>query len=197
MFTLPADISPEFAPTAQTLWVVWGKAPDYQVETGWSKPVYMVWALASAGIEGLEQIKKSMGSEFLATAPFEQVSAAKALLDQASPSRLATLWPTWLPRIPSASFFLRSTPSGDMDWGFGPTGAQQTSETGEAVVEGHIRDFMDMHATGARILEQACYKDILSDVRPVSPGHPEDWFAVMKCPEHVIPMRIMMASWHD
>jgi hypothetical protein len=84
MTTLPDDISLEFAPTPQTLWAVWGKAPDYQVETDWSEPVYVIWVLASAGAEGLAQIKKGMATEFLAASFFEQISAAKTLLNQSS-----------------------------------------------------------------------------------------------------------------
>lgn len=194
MNPLPSDISADFAPTAQTLWAIWGKAPDYQVESGWSEPVYQLWTLSAPGAAGLAEIKASMPTQFLAAVPMEQLANAKALLDASESSKIGALWPSWLPKIKSASFFLRKAGEQGLDMGFGQAG---DANGNEVVLEGRIRDFLDLYSEGERILREKDYTAILDDRRPVEPGHPEDWLEYMKSPEHYGMVREFAESPHD
>lgn len=197
MVPLPADISPDFAPTPQTLWAVWAQAPDYQVETRWSDAVYQVWLLASAGPSGLEEVKRQFPSEFLAATPLEQILAARTLLSQSGQSKWAALWPTWLPKIRAASFFLRNTTDGAISWGFGNATEAASSTGGEVVLEGRMSDFINVCGEGERIMVEKDYGSILQDARPVSPGHPQDWLHFMKAPARWLPFRALMESASD
>lgn len=197
MNCVPPDISLDFAPTPQTLWAVWGKAPDYQVKANWSDPVYQVWVLASPGSLGLEEIKQQMPNEFLAAAPLEQILAAKTLLSSSDRPSVGSWWPAWLPQVSSASFFLHRDADGTMSWEFGNESDPTNRPESQAVLEGRVRDFTDLCAQGERILSEGDYKSILKDARPVSPGHPRDWLHFMKAPARWLALRNLTGAISD
>ena len=179
MTQLPADISPSFAPTAQTLWAVWGRRPYSMVVSGWAEAIYQAWIIASPGGQGLQEIRKQMPAQFLAAAPLDYLSNARLLLEQSGAAKFAGLWPTWLPFGSKESFFLSAKPDGGHVWGFGVVDKLDPQERAKVAIEAPLKDFIDLHDKGREILATQDYKSILADAREASPGHPQDWFDVM------------------
>jgi len=180
MTNLPPDISLDFAATDKNLWVVWVQAPQDQIDSGWAEPVYHRFGLASEGEAGLLELQKGWGEEFLAAVPFSHIRATRSMLRETSKSSLASLWPSWLPPIKAASFFLKKTEGGQFVWGFGEAGESDLSQ--ETLLEGRISDLDGVFQEGERILKESDYKAIGSDTRPVSPGHPRNWLLYMQDP---------------
>ena len=65
--------------------------------------------------------------------------------------------------------------------------------SGEKVLlEGHVKDFEDVIQTGQNIIKTSDYSKIISDLRPVEPGHPSDWFPMVKSPTTRGPIRHLL-----
>ena len=187
MTDLPADISLEFAPTPQTLLATWGKCTQEQLDTGWrTEPVYQRWVLASEGELGLREIQKGLADEFLAAVPFQSILDASRLMEfwEKSPK-------TWIEKLGLGgvpAFRLLKTPDGGSRWVFG----DKAPDAYNVVLVGEMADFDAMKNKGQEILDHALYDEIVVDSRPVSPGHPEEWFNMVRSPTTWGPVRTML-----
>jgi hypothetical protein len=171
--------SPSFAPTADTLWAVWGTSPDDQVASGWSEPIYQIWVLASTGAEGIAQIQKSMSGQLLAAAMLTEVVQAYELSQLAAGKGVESLMPAWLKPIRDPTVLLCRNPDQTFSWIFGGT----ASPGQEVLTEGKLSDLADLAQEGQTILRDRLYQKITSDRRPVEPGHPLGWLLMMSNPD--------------
>jgi hypothetical protein len=177
--TNPQIPSPSFAPTADTLWAVWGTSPDDQVASGWSEPIYQIWVLASPGAEGHAQVQKGMAGELLAAATLTEIIQAYELAQLAAGKGVESLMPAWLKRIRDPSVLLCRNPDQTFSWVFGA----QASPGQEVLTEGKLSGLAGVAQEGGGILRERLYHKITSDSRPVVPGHPRAWLLMMRNPD--------------
>jgi hypothetical protein len=186
MTAWPADISPDFPPTPQTLWATWGSTP--KIQHSWRDPVYFSWVLADAGEAGLKTIEEKHG-ELLAAIPFEQLSVICELLENTA-SPLVRHWPQWLPQSSLTALSLCNS-EGGLQW------KERPQATDQVLFTGHLEDLRQLRQEGQEILKGPDYQLVRCDLRPECPGKPADWLRVMKNPERAIPARTLMAQLEE
>ena len=164
-------ISDAFDMTAATLWVVWSHVSPVDQALGRTREkVVCRWTLASAGEQGLVDIKGPRGlpTGFIAAAPLQ---ALQMVVEAPVPHANRPQWmKAFLPNLDSARLFQLA--NGDMEWVFS---GDPSPPDAVLLCEGKREDLLELVRQGESLLATQNYRDVFGDSRPISEGHPANW----------------------
>ena len=192
-------LQPSFEMSPDTLWAVWTATDEGFVAVGVEGPVTQQWVLASAGDAGREEIRASAGTGFLAALCLADLQQCWETLKQMEEQLFGGPMNRWLPFALRSYALLVEGSEGKRAWV--PLRARSQAHAhelgaslGQVVTSGQFKDLKATFEQGSTIFQEKDYRQVLVDVRPITPEHSPFWLIHRQSPHLAEDLRRLMGS---
>lgn len=187
----PSDFSMDYRMNPDNFWVVWVKSPEQNLlEQDFLKQDFFKivhgFVLADPQ-EGYQDIEKAEHGQLLCALSLSQFRLMMQTLHQTKPSFTSQL-PSWLGG--TQTYMIVEHKDNQIETTLSQAGSEEECFTQALTHHPHaqilwvapVSPLIQLHEEMEDIFNHEDYTRIFFDRRPISPGHPEDWFEYMQRP---------------